>query len=97
MCDFNIPRLSFGDQRLTFVDKQKLGLKNPPFHLPKNFIDFNCSGNIVYSGDYSLVSESHVPRCFLTVEFRTNLALTPCKMNFKPSVKFWKFLEISKM
>ena len=33
----------------------KLGLKKPPFHLPKNFIEFNCSGNIAYSGDNSLV------------------------------------------
>ena len=33
----------------------KLGLKNPPFHLPKKFIKFNCSRNIAYSGEYSLV------------------------------------------
>ena len=30
----------------------KLGLKNPPFHLPKNFIEFNCNRNIAYSDEY---------------------------------------------
>ena len=33
----------------------KLGLKNPLFHLPKHFIEFNCSRNIAYSSEYSLV------------------------------------------
>ena len=42
----------------------KLGLKNPPFHLPKNFIELNCSRNIAYSDEHRLVLESHVPGCF---------------------------------
>ena len=33
----------------------KLGLKNPLFHLPKNFIEFNCSREVAYSGEYSLI------------------------------------------
>ena len=32
MCDFNIPRLRFGDQRSTLVDKQHVELG------PKNFL-----------------------------------------------------------
>ena len=56
-CDFNIPRLRFGGQRSTFVDKQhvEIGHQNSPFHLPKNFIEFNCSRNIPYSDEYRLV------------------------------------------
>ena len=30
----------------------QLGLKNPSFHLLKNFIEFNCSRNIAYSDEY---------------------------------------------
>ena len=44
----------------------KLGLKNPLFHLPKNFIVLICSRNIAYSGEYSLVYESHVLGCFFS-------------------------------
>ena len=57
MCDFNIPRLRLGGQRSTFVDKQhvEIGPQNLPFHLPKNFIEFNCSRNIAYSDEYRLV------------------------------------------
>ena len=53
MCDFNIPRLRLGGQRSTFVDKQHVEIGS--FHLPKNFIEFNCSRNIAYSDEYRLV------------------------------------------
>ena len=60
MCDFNIPTIVASalvvKGRLLLTNSMlKLGLKNPPFHLPKKFIEFNCSGNIAYSGEYSLV------------------------------------------
>ena len=53
----------------------KLGLKNPPFHLPKNFIEFNCSRNIAYSDELVSFEKAMYQDAFLTVEFRTNLAL----------------------
>ena len=72
----------------------KLGLKNPRFHLPKSSL------NLIAAETLLMNIVSFEKAMYHDAFSRSNFAQiwhSPCKMNFKLSVKFWKFLEISRI